>query len=214
MKVVLAALTLLFTGCASAADIKPGLIRGIDDRGFVKTTEGFALALAGCSEPEIWSAMRAAASDVRVSDSTNFWRPRSLTILDEDERGGVLRAKDDGWLNAVSYVGIYLHRVRPDLRLVEVTSFWKGRTVVLQNPWEQALLENLRLRLGNCVRPAATALQEPAGLRWYPLPATQQPISEPAASPSPIVCRTRADQIGGTRKDLWNAEYQRCMAGD
>ena len=124
-------LAVLLAGCATAADIKPGVVRGLDDRGYVKTTEGFAVAVSGCTDADIWQAVRASAAETHVSDSTNFWRPRSLTVLDDDATAGVLRAKDDGWLNAVSYVGLYLHRVRPDLRLVEVTAFWHGRTIVL-----------------------------------------------------------------------------------
>lgn len=198
-------------GCATASDIKPGVIRGVDDRGYVKTTEGFALALSGCSDAEIWRAVRLSASQVRVSDSTSFWKPRSLGLLDVDELAGSLRAKDDGWLNGVSYVGIYLHRVRPDLRLVEVTAFWHGRSVVLRNPWEPALLEDLRSRLAACVQPAAKALEDPTGVRGYPIPAKQEPISEPQPDSSAILCRQRADRTSG--REAWLAEYQRCMAG-
>ena len=51
---------LLLAGCAAAADIKPGQVRGIDDRGYVKTTEGFALAVTGCNE--VWQPRRNSAT--------------------------------------------------------------------------------------------------------------------------------------------------------
>ncbi len=44
-------------------------------------------------------------------------------------------------------------------------------------------------------------------------PRTIRP-AEATPSTSPILCRRRADAIGGTRKDLWIAEYRRCMAGE
>lgn len=212
-------LLLLLGGCATAADIKPGVVQGIDDRGYVKTTEGFAVAVNGCTDPEIWRAARASVSEVRVSDSTNFWRPRSLTVLDDDDTAGVLRAKDDGWLNGVSYVGLYLHRVRPELRLVEVTAFWHGRTVVLSNPWEDALLSDIRTRLAACLMPSEEAAREllvgvmgDKGIyRAYPAPAGR-PLAEPSGSGSAVFCRQRANSASGPR-DAWLAEYRRCMAG-
>jgi len=44
---------LLLAGCPSANDIKPGTIRGVDSAsGYVKTTEGFGIALRGCQDAD------------------------------------------------------------------------------------------------------------------------------------------------------------------
>lgn len=156
MKLALVALALLFTGCASAADIKPGAIRGLDGRGYVKTTEGFGIALRGCSDAQIWRAALAAVEEVRPRSSRIGDR---LTVTEADEVRGRITAVDS-YLQAFaggSYVGVFIHRLSPDDRLVEVTAFWRSRMGATANPWERIVLEEIERRLP-CVVPAEEAL--------------------------------------------------------
>jgi hypothetical protein len=71
---------------------------------------------------------------------------------------GVLKAEDPAnfWRKG-SYVGIFIHRLNDEARLIEVSSFWDTKSVVLKNPWERDLLDALVRRLP-CVVPSEQAL--------------------------------------------------------
>jgi hypothetical protein len=61
---------LLLGGCANTGDLKPGVIRGLDGRGYVKKTEGFGLVARGCPDAEVRQAALDAVTSVRPRD----WR--------------------------------------------------------------------------------------------------------------------------------------------
>jgi len=143
-------------GCASAGDIKPGTIRGLDDDGYVKTTEGFGVVTRGCPDSQLWMAALETAATLRPTG--HFFSYGPLKILSADEAAGVIKAEDpmNFWRKG-SYVGIFIHRLREDTRLVEVTSFWDTKSVVITNPWEKDLLRAISVRLP-CVVPSERAL--------------------------------------------------------
>jgi hypothetical protein len=148
-------LTLLLAACATAADIKPGVVRGLDGR-YVKTSEGFGVALRGCSDVQIWRAALGAVEDVRPRSARIGDR---LTVTDADEARGRIAAVDS-YLQAFaggSYVGVFIHRLNAEDRLVEVSAFWRSRIGAAVNPWERIVLEEIERRLP-CVVPAEQAL--------------------------------------------------------
>jgi hypothetical protein len=152
----LSILMLLLSGCATAADIKPGIVRGLDDDGYVKTTEGFGIVTSGCPDSQLWTVALETATMFRPTGHVFSYGP--LKILTADEAAGVIKAEDPGnfWRKG-SYVGIFIHRVREDRRLIEVTSFWDTKSVVVRNPWEKDLLRALKDRLP-CVLPPSAAI--------------------------------------------------------
>jgi hypothetical protein len=200
---------LLLGGCATAADIKPGIIRGLDDRGYVKTSEGFGIVTRGCPDADLWAAVVETATTLRPSGHAFSYGP--LRILSADEGAGTLRAEDPAtfWRKG-SYVGIFIHRLSEDMRLIEASSFWDTKSVVLKNPWERDLLDELLRRLP-CVVPSEQALLRSPGGRVgqgrMPIPA---PAVQPAAA-SEMFCRKRAKGAGS--REQWYADYRRCMAG-
>ena len=156
MKLVLIALAVLLTGCATASDIKPGVIRGLDDRGYVKTTEGFGIVARGCPDGDVWKAALGAVENTRPG---KWGIGERLIVLDADEASGRITAVDD-YMQAFfggSYVGVFIHRLNADSRLVEVSAFWRSRTAAAANPWERVLLQEIERRLP-CVVPADQAL--------------------------------------------------------
>jgi hypothetical protein len=200
-------LAALLAGCATAADIKPGVIRGLDDRGYVKTSEGFGIVTRGCPDAELWAAVHETATTLRPAGHAFSYGP--LRILTADESGGVLRAEDPAtfWRKG-SYVGIFIHRLTDDTRLIEASSFWDTKSVVLKNPWERDLLDALLRRLP-CVVPSEQAILRSSGggegQGRMPTPAGQ-----PAAA-SEMFCRQRVK--GVQPRETWLAEYRRCMEG-
>lgn len=203
---------LLLGGCATAADIKPGVIRGLNDEGYVKTTEGFGIVTRGCPDPELWTVILETAKTFRPTGHVFEYGP--LLIVSADEPSGVIKGHDpmNFWRKG-SYVGIFIHRLTEDTRLVEVSSFWDTRTVVLKNPWERDLLGELVRRL-RCVVPSEQAILRSSGGGAGRLP-TVAPTAQPAPAASSTFCRQRANNVrgAGSWRDAWAAEYQRCMAG-
>lgn len=201
---------LLLGGCATAADIKPGVIRGLNDEGYVKTSEGFGVVTRGCPDPELWAVILETAKTFRPSGHVFEYGP--LLIISADEPTGVIRAHDpmNFWRKG-SYVGVFIHRLTEDTRLVEVSSFWDTRTVVLKNPWERDLLGELVRRLP-CVVPSEQAILRSGGGGTGRLPSVAPPV-KPAPASSATFCRQRANSVGGWDRDRWNEEYRRCMSG-
>jgi len=152
--ILLAAVSL--AGCASAGDIKPGAISGLAGQGYLKTTEGFGIVTSGCSDAELWAVALTTARTLKPSS----WQVGGpLVILSADERAGVIRAEDPRtFVGTTSYVGIFLRRLDGELRLIEVSAFWKNRIAATANPWETELLAAMRARLP-CVVPSERALQ-------------------------------------------------------
>lgn len=139
----------LLNGCAGAADIKPGQVRGLERNGYVKTTEGLALAVRGCSDTEVWQGALAAVTTLR---SSSWQTGKQLAILRADQAAGRIEAIDERTIvGTTSYVGVFLHPPVGDLRLVEVSAFWKNRMAATENPWELAVLQSIEARLGPCV---------------------------------------------------------------
>lgn len=209
MNLVAIALAVVLTGCASAANIKPGVVRGLE-RGYIRTTEGLALATRGCADEELW---RRTLDAVRTLESPSWQVGKQLRVLQANFEAGRIDAIDERtFVGTTSYVGIFLHRLAGDLRLLEVSAFWKTRMTVTENPWEMAVLRGIEARLSGCVIPAHVALQDPGQLRWYPLP-MGRPAEEPAGPVSDVMCRRRAN-AGYTSRAQWSEDYRRCMAGD
>lgn len=151
---LLAAVSL--AGCASASDIKPGAISGLAGQGYLKTTEGFAIVTSGCSDAQLWTV---ALTTARMLKPSSWQVGGPLVILSADERAGVIRAEDPRtFVGTTSYVGIFLRRLDGELRLIEVSAFWKNRMAATANPWETELLAAIRARLP-CVVPSERALQ-------------------------------------------------------
>ena len=164
-KLVTLALVVILAGCASSADIKPGRVSGIDKRGYVKTTEGFAHvvrvgdaqgAQGRCSEAKLWTETLEAVKNIRPND----WRiGKALVLLDANERTGRIRAEDPRtFVGTTSYVGVFVQRLSEDLRLIEVSAQWKNRMAATDNPWEDHLLAGIRSRLQECLVPPEQAL--------------------------------------------------------
>lgn len=217
MRPILIALAILLTGCATAANIKSGVVRGLGPAGTLKTTEGVALVTNGCSAAQVW---RAALEGTRNSP---------VEILQADEEAGRIDARAAAgwsWANYFvfgvfaqstdAYIGVFIQTLPPrtDLRLIEVSAFWNNRMSVDENPWEQRLLRAIVERLP-CKIMASDEV-----IRDVPLPAFARPAGRPVSvepsattATSAHFCRQRANNIGGTRKDLWLAEYRRCMDG-
>lgn len=152
----LAALILSVAGCATGGDIKPGVVRGVDDRGYVKTTEGFGVVARGCLDADIWKAALGAVENTRPR---RWGIGERLIVLDANEATGRIRAVDD-YMQAFfggSYVGVFIHRLNAEDRLVEVSAFWRSRTAAAVNPWESIVLREIEQRLP-CVIPAEQAI--------------------------------------------------------
>lgn len=213
MKRLLGVLSLfLLSGCATAADIKPGIVRGVDD-GYVKTTEGFGIVTQGCPDGELWATVLETARTFRPSGHVFDYGP--LVILSADENEGVIHAHDpmNFWRKG-SYVGLFIHHLTPELRLIEASSFWDTRTVVLKNPWERDLLGELVRKLP-CVVPSEQAiLRAPGGAPGRGRLPSPTPSVQPATS-SPLFCRQRAANTrgAGSWSAAWSEAYRRCMEG-
>ena len=165
---VAVATALLLAGCAGVGDLKPGVARRVDKRGFVETTDGYGIAVRGCSDQELWATILETAKTLEpvapmpFQENTRFG---PLRILDADPRRGVIRAKDpQKWGKPTSYVGIFLHPPKDDIRLIEVSALWEGRTATANNPWEGSLLRAFRERLP-CVIPSEHAIPPITGHR-------------------------------------------------
>jgi len=136
-------------------DLKPGVIHGLDDRGYVRTTEGFGVVTRGCSDAKVWDAALGAVRDLRPND----WRiGKQLTVSNEQPEPFRIIAYDPRtFVGTTSYVGVYIHRLNDDTRMVEVTAIWRTRMTVTENPWEGHLLRAISARLP-CVVPSEQAL--------------------------------------------------------
>lgn len=163
--VTLVVVVVVVVGCASSSDIKPGRVSGLDKRGYVKTTEGFGhvarvsgaqVTQVPCSEAQIWTGTLEAVKNTRPND----WRiGKALVLLDENERTGRIRAEDPRtFVGTTSYIGVFIHRLSDDLRLIEVSAQWKTRMTVTENPWESHLLAGIRSRLQECIVPPEQAI--------------------------------------------------------
>ncbi len=201
---------LVLAGCATAGDIKPGTVRDLTDRGWVRTTEGFGFVTRGCDRHELWTIVLETARTLKPEGHVLSYGP--LRILSADESAGAIRAEDPrNFWRAGIYVGIFLHEMQPDLTLVEVSAFWDTRTVALDNVWEDALVDALLKRVP-CVVSSEEALRAPRQIMPQPL-AAPKPVP---ARGSELFCRQRADKVrgAGSWREAWLAEYQRCMAGN
>lgn len=150
--------TALAAGCASSTDIKPGRVSGTDKRGYVKTTEGFGhlVTLRACPDAKIWTEILETVKTIRPND----WRiGKALVLLDADERAGRIRAEDPRtFVGTTSYIGVFVHHLSEDLRLIEVNAQWKNRMAATENPWEDYLLQEIGRRLHECLVPPEQAI--------------------------------------------------------
>ena len=109
------ATALLLAGCAGVGDLKPGVARRIDKRGFVETTDGYGIAVRGCSDQELWATILETAETLEpvapmpFQENTRFG---PLRILDADPARGVIRATDpQTWGNRpLTWVSSFIHR--------------------------------------------------------------------------------------------------------
>lgn len=150
------AVAVLAAGCASSADIKPGVVSGIDKRGYVKTTEGFGHLVRGCPDSKVWTETLNSVKTIRPND----WRlGKALVLLDADEAAGRIRAEDPRtFVGTTSFIGVFIHRLSEDTRLIEVSAQWKTRMTVTENPWEGYLLQDIGSRLYGCLLPPEQAI--------------------------------------------------------
>jgi hypothetical protein len=148
----------LVAGCASSTDIKPGQVSGIDKRGYVKTTEGFGhvVTRAACPDAKILTETLETVKTIRPND----WRiGKALVLLDADERAGRIHAEDPrAFVGTTSYIGVFVHRLSEELRLIEVSAQWKNRMAATENPWEGHLLQEIGRRLHECLVPPEQAI--------------------------------------------------------
>lgn len=109
----------------------------------------------GCSDTEVWDAALGAARDLRPKD----WRiGDQLTVSNaQPEHSRIIAYDPRTFVGTTSYVGIYIHRLRDDTRMVEVTAIWRNRMAATENPWEGHLLRAISARLP-CVVPSEQAL--------------------------------------------------------
>lgn len=132
-------LPMLLASCTTANSLKPGVPRGTDERGYVKTTEGFAIRITNRPYDEVWSA----ADKVLTA---------RLRVVDRDKNRGVLRAADEDFVGYTrSYVGVFITPVQPtaDSYLVEVSKIMHARWHVLfpGSDWEDELLRAIQKEL-------------------------------------------------------------------
>ena len=94
----------------------------------------------------------------------NVWRiGKEPVLLDANERTGRIRAEDPRtFVATTSYIGVFVHRLNEDLRLIEVSALWKNRMAATDNPWEVHLLAGIRSRLQECLVPPEQAIIRPS----------------------------------------------------
>ena len=108
------------TACTTVDTLKPGVDRGTREHGFMKTTEGLALAIPNRSYAEVWAAAEKA---VRAQ----------LTLVTADPARGILRAADVNFLGLDKcYVGVFITPATPGAPAytVEVSQILKNRTSI------------------------------------------------------------------------------------
>jgi len=111
----------LLLGCTSAANLKPGVPRGMLEEGFDKTTEGISLTVRGRPVEEVWDAtVRGVRTVMRGDGSTRAVEQQPFTLI-KLERKDFL-----GWFPQ-SYTGIFLKPAGDGTTIVEVSKINWGR---------------------------------------------------------------------------------------
>jgi hypothetical protein len=116
---------LLLASCTSLADLKPGVLRGVQEDGFDKTTEGISLTVHGRTVDEVWQAAMRGAQTVVQSDSSSRIVDTQPPRLIKLERKDFL-----GWFPQ-SYTGIFLQR-NDEAIVIEVSRINWGRMQVTE----------------------------------------------------------------------------------
>ena len=121
----LALAVLLLTGCTSAANLKPGVLRGMLEDGFDKTTEGLSLTVRSRSVEEVWDATVRGIRTVMATD-------RATRLVDQTPHRTIRLERKDflGWFPQ-SYVGIFL-KPGEQAVVVEVSKINWGRMQVTE----------------------------------------------------------------------------------
>ena len=121
----LALITLTITGCTSAANLKPGVLRGMLEEGFDKTTEGISLTIRGRPVEEIWDATVRGVKTIMHGD-------RQTRLVDQTPHR-VIRLERRDFLGTLpqSYMGIFLKPVDQTI-VVEVSKINWGRMQVTE----------------------------------------------------------------------------------
>ena len=121
---VLAIAALALAGCASAANLKPGVPRGMLEEGFDKTTEGLSMTVRDRSLDEVWQAALRGAIAVTRSDS------HAKIIERQPPRLIKLEGSNFLGIETVSYTGIFLIPASNAVE-VQVTKIYKARMAVV-----------------------------------------------------------------------------------
>jgi hypothetical protein len=113
----------ILAGCASAANLKPGVPRGMLEDGFDKTTEGLSLTVRGRTLDQVWAASLRGATAITQADS------RTKIIEQQPPRFIKLEGATFFRIETASYTGIFLIP-DSDAIQIQVTKIYKARMAV------------------------------------------------------------------------------------
>ena len=116
----LALIALLLAGCTSAANLKPGVLRGMVEDGFDKTTEGLSLTVYDRTLQEVWNATLRGATAITHADS------RTTIIEQQPPRFIKLEGATFFRIETASFTGIFLIP-DGDAVQIQVTKIYKAR---------------------------------------------------------------------------------------
>ena len=121
--VTLTLIALILTGCTSAANLKPGVLRGMVEDGFDKTTEGLSLTVYDRTLQEVWNATLRGATAITHADS------RTKIIEQQSPRFITLEGATFFRIETASFTGIFLIPDGPAIQ-IQVTKIYKARMAV------------------------------------------------------------------------------------
>lgn len=122
----------------------------------MKTTDGLGHLVRSCSDTKVWTETLDSVKTTRPNDGR---LGQALVVLDADEAADRIRAEDPGtFVGTTSFIGVFIHRLSEDTRLIAVSAQWKTRMTITQNPWEGYLLQEIASRLYECLVPPEQAI--------------------------------------------------------
>src|SRR3990167_1245303 len=121
--VTLTLIALILTGCTSAANLKPGVLRCMVEDGFDKTTEGLSLTVYDRTLQEVWNATLRGATAITHADS------RTKIIEQQPPRFIRLEGATFFRVETASFTGIFLIP-DGDAIQIQVTKIYKARMAV------------------------------------------------------------------------------------
>ena len=140
----------LVNACTTIDSLKPGVVRGTYESGFVKTTEGLALEVRDRSYDDIWAAADVAMTSAGTVSAGVY--SGQLKVVERHRDRGVIKSEEENFLGSTrAYVGIFISPAKPgaDAYVIEVSKILKSRTEVIQGrDWEVDLLRAIQAHLG------------------------------------------------------------------